>query len=77
MNNHYATFEYKGLKTVGFTDYINRYHLSFLDAPKNEIINYLLNVHKIVHIFNVRTVIIQSLNTDIGIKPFEITYYTN
>ena len=23
MNNHYAKFEYKGMKTVGVTDYTN------------------------------------------------------
>ena len=62
MNNLYAKFEYKGMKTVGFTDYIE----AFWMPPKMS--KYSLNMHKIVHIFNVRTVIIQSLNTDIGIN---------
>ena len=26
VNNHYAKFDYKGIKTVGFTDYTNDTH---------------------------------------------------
>ena len=26
VNNHYAKFEYKGMKTVGVTDYLNQTH---------------------------------------------------
>ena len=43
VNNHYAKFEYKGLKTVGVTDYTMYYHhkggadviLSKFNNPKN------------------------------------------
>ena len=32
VKSHFAKFEYKGMKTVGFTAYINRRHLSILDG---------------------------------------------
>ena len=32
MNNHYGKFEYKGMKTVGDTDYTNQTPLRILDG---------------------------------------------
>ena len=32
VNNHYAKFEHKGMKTVGVTDYINQMQSSILDG---------------------------------------------
>ena len=53
MNNHYAKFEYKGMKTVGVTDYTNQTPPTHYGSKKclsstpvkNEKI--LSNVHKI------------------------------
>ena len=35
MNNHNAKFEYKGMKTVGVTDYTNQTHPTFFEWKKN------------------------------------------
>ena len=32
VHNHYANFEFKGMKTVGVTDYTNQTPLSILDG---------------------------------------------
>ena len=52
VNNHYAKFEYKGMKTVRVTDYTNKAPLRIQDGKmssptpiKNR--KYLSNVHKI------------------------------
>ena len=34
MNNHYAKIEYKGMKTVGVTDYTNQTPLHISDGKK-------------------------------------------
>ena len=32
VNNHWAKFEYKGMNTVGVTDFTSRHHLSIADG---------------------------------------------
>ena len=52
-NNHCAKFEYKGMKTVGVTDYTNQtspMHFGWkkcLSSTSVKMLKYLLNVHKI------------------------------
>ena len=59
VNNLYAKFEYKGMKTVELQITQIRHPLSILDGKSStpsEMKNYSRNVHKIgleVHIFNV------------------------
>ena len=53
MNNHYAKFEYKGMKTVGVTDYTNQTpptHFRWkncLSSTPVKMRKYLSNAHKI------------------------------
>ena len=53
MNNHYAKFEYKGMKTVGVTDYTNLtppMHFGrkkCLSSTPVKMRKFLSNVHKI------------------------------
>ena len=51
MNKYYAKFEYKGMKTVGITDYTNqpppRMEKCLRSTPAKEMRKYLSNVHKI------------------------------
>ena len=69
VNNHYAKFEYKGINTLGVTEYTN------LAPPKNFEWRKCLSsttvknekkietcTKKEVHIFNVLIIIMQSLN---------------
>ena len=52
MNNHYAKFEYKGMKTVGVTDYTSQTtpkHFGWkkcLSSTPIKMRKYLSNVHK-------------------------------
>ena len=48
MNNHYAKFEYKGINSVGVTDYTNRHPLSIWNEEKMSKFNSL----KIKRIFS-------------------------
>ena len=52
MNNHYTKFQYKGVKTVGVTDYSNLTLYKNLGQKKcstpAKMIKYSLNVHKII-----------------------------
>ena len=59
MDNHYAKFDYKGMKTVGVTDYTNQKPQPISDGKmskfniRKKIRKYLSNVHKYkVHIFD-------------------------
>ena len=68
MDNHYAKFDYKGMKTVGVTDYTNQKPQPISDGKmskfniRKKIRKYLSNVHKYkVHIFDMWTIIMQSL----------------
>ena len=51
VNKNYAKFEYKGMKTVGVTDYTNPLCISdgeiVLVQHPSKMVKYLLNMHKI------------------------------
>ena len=54
MNNHYEKFEYKGMKTIGVTDYTNQTPHTHFGWKKclsptsvKKMRKYLSNVHKI------------------------------
>ena len=53
VNNHYAKFEYKGMKTVGVADYTNQTPLRISDEKMSKLTTpqkmrkYLSNMHKI------------------------------
>ena len=69
VSNHCAKFEYKGMKTVGVTDYTNQRPSTHLDGKNSKSNNrkkweniYQMCTKWEVHIFNMWTIIMQSLN---------------
>ena len=68
VNNHYAKFEYKGMKTSVVTEYTNQtpsthFGWKCLSSTSLKMRKYSWNVHKMkVRVFNMSTIIMQSLN---------------
>ena len=83
MNNYYAKFEYKGIKTVGVTDYTNQTHPTHfrwkkcLSSTPVKLWKYLSNVHKIegahLHYVNNHYAKFECK----GMKTISVTVYTN
>ena len=44
VNNHYAKFEYKGMKSVGVTDYTNKAPQQFCDRGSDRWTHYMTSV---------------------------------
>ena len=78
VNNHYAKFEYSGMKTVGVTDYIKHFGWQeCLSSTLSKMRKYLSNLHKIegAHLQCVNNYYAAKFEYK-GMKAVRVTEYT-